>query len=468
MKLYIKNNIHILSIILLIACSLILWFNKIEIDKIFSVIPVITKDILVASCVYIPVLFLIIDAKRNKTDIETIFVLTTFSLMLINTTLSHRAEYNSKWFFMGSAILYFYKKRKFIKPSIETYAMAIYFTVLAISYVWTIDKTEGATIIDDYLPFITLPIFFSIISLNKEQLDKILQVFVRAMSIYMCFSIINWISEAQIQQTNLLDWIVVGKKPINGNYVYNLIFSWTSYPHPTYNSIGYLFALIGAFYLFTKQESRFKISTLELISYLILTGTLVIITQTRIGLIAYGTIVSVGLGKIIWQLKQNWIKYAYVGAIALVITIGGISQRNKIDSFLNDPVREQNLKTAIVSIKEKPILGHGVGSTRKIMDDEELAKKIGYPYANIGLANPHHQFLGDMMQAGIIGLINLCILIGIITYSSIKNKNWLYVMFIILFLLIMNIEMPLIMPKGINYFVVICMFLSMYNRENKK
>jgi hypothetical protein len=74
MKLYIKNNIHILSIILLIACSLILWFNKIEIDKIFSVIPVITKDILVASCVYIPVLFLIIDAKRNKTDIETIFV----------------------------------------------------------------------------------------------------------------------------------------------------------------------------------------------------------------------------------------------------------------------------------------------------------------------------------------------------------------------------------------------------------
>jgi hypothetical protein len=47
------------------------------------------------------------------------------------------------------------------------------------------------------------------------------------------------------------------------------------------------------------------------------------------------------------------------------------------------------------------------------MDEEELAKKIGYPYANIGLANPHHQFLGDMMQAGIIGLINLCTLIGI-------------------------------------------------------
>jgi amino acid permease len=77
-------------------------------------------------------------------------------------------------------------------------------------------KPKVLLLYDDYLPFITLPIFFSIISLNKEQLDKILQVFVRAMSIYMCFSIINWISEAQIQQTNLLDWIVVGKKPING------------------------------------------------------------------------------------------------------------------------------------------------------------------------------------------------------------------------------------------------------------
>ena len=86
------------------------------------------------------------------------------------------------------------------------------------------------------------------------------------------------------------------------------------------------------------------------------------------------------------------------------------------------------------------------------MDSEEFAHSLGYEFAYVGLANPHHQFIGDLMQTGIVGVLLSLAMTIYLFVISIKRHNYPLLVFMVIFFMIMQIEMPLYLPKGTMFF----------------
>jgi len=99
-------------------------------------------------------------------------------------------------------------------------------------------------------------------------------------------------------------------------------------------------------------------------------------------------------------------------------------------------------------------------------NSQELALKLGYPFASVVNIYPSNQFLGDLMQTGIFGLIILTGMLSFITYYCIKQRNWILYCLIVSFLIFMLIEMPFFLLKGTTLFVpMTCLLLQMQYRK---
>jgi O-antigen ligase len=129
-------------------------------------------------------------------------------------------------------------------------------------------------------------------------------------------------------------------------------------------------------------------------------------------------------------------------AFAIIFQLGVIAfynRYNQITKLIEQPdTKEENStsirynlwKIAVELIKEKPMLGVGIGDIK-----EELVKKYeehGYEYGVRNRISPHNQYLHT---AVILGLVGMCILIFVLLYSFVlawRNGDWIFALFIVI------------------------------------
>ncbi|NDV47867.1 O-antigen ligase domain-containing protein [Paludibacter sp. 221] len=369
--------------------------------------------------------------------------------------------------FAVCTLIFLYKERKVYKPEVIHYLFVAYFLFHLISLLWAKDVGAGLKRLEVYIPFIVIPLLFCFFKLQKKEIENILFIFYRGTIILVFISLCCWLFQSVFYDVPLAEWLTLKKKIVayfgKETYVYHIIFAWSNYPHPTYNSLGYLFGMSIAFYLYTANKG--KITTLELSLSVVLSLLLVITTQSRTGLLNWMVLVFVGIAWLLKDKKKTLTIYCIAGLLGAVLF--SIFFSDKIYGFIYDPIRAQNFDTAFEYIKSNTLLGTGIGGMNEIMNSHEFARSLGYGQANINLANPHNQFVGDLMETGMFGLILVCIIVVYMFYISIKQRNWPLFIFQICFFQLMLIEMPLYLSKGIFYYVFLSCLLLQYKGKTQ-
>ncbi|MDR3327026.1 MAG: O-antigen ligase family protein [Prevotellaceae bacterium] len=411
----------------------------------------------------LPILFLLCSKYFRQIMYTRKILLIGIAMFLLSLIYRERYITNNTIVFLSCTLVFFAFERKFYKLHTIYILFFTYFLWHLVSYFWAIDFTGYKHFIVRYLPFIIIPLAFCLFRLQKREINLILMVLFRAALIFLFLSLCCWVLESRMLGLKLSDWFVSSKTNFGCYAPYNIVFWWTNYKHPTYNAIFYLTLLCFGL-IFRQYKFEFKPGILELVLFAAASIIIVIITQSRTGLLVLGLIMLMFYFSFFRKNKKLFIINMMIFIFLTVLL--SIIFNKEFSIFLHDETRIQNYATAFYYIKNHFWLGTGTGGMVQLFDSQQIANLVGYPLAKINIHNPHNQFVGDLMQTGIVGLL-LSIAISVyLIYVSVKSKNILLFAFFILFFVVMMIEMPLSLDKGINYFVLFTCVL-MQNTKNK-
>lgn len=384
---------------------------------------------------------------KIKLTLESI-VLVSLLFMLIFTVLS---EVVSRYFtvmFVVSAIYYGVKMKQF-KPHPLFYFIGGYFIFQLIGLIWSIDFGLGFKFVGKGVSFILLPLAFSCFIIREEDRNKILRIFFRFLLVFILMGIIAYLYQVYFHHKSLLVGFGLKKGYFGTNIFpwndYNLILGWGGYDHPSF--ISFILSLMYGvgFYLWkTEKNNVFRISTFEMFFYTIAASVLIIVLQSRIGMILMPFAIFVNV--LIALRKKKKLLYSLIGLSVLSLFLIYFFVYSTHKEYFSDQVRMHQTEIMVSYIKDHYWTGTGTGAMRVINTEHQSA---------------HNQIIGELFHLGIPGFIVFCVLMGALFYYIIKEKNYMLLYFFILYFLLMQIDMVLGTQKGITYFTL---FIGLFIR----
>jgi len=214
--------------------------------------------------------------------------------------------------------------------------------------------------------------------------------------------------------------------------------------HPSYYSMYIDVAMVFVFYLFTTDTTLSKLEKSFLVfSILFLLFTLVLL-QSKMGMFISAGVFALLLVRyalmrsyktVAWLLGAMLIVYFssfhfLIGGRSRVVGAADIIKTNQISagSTESTQVRYYVWKAALEVIKEHPIVGVGTGNSSEVLVKQYL--QDGYTGAAKENLNAHNQYLQTTVVMGVVGLLTLlaCLLFPFI--KTIKEKRFVYGMFL--------------------------------------
>jgi O-antigen ligase len=219
--------------------------------------------------------------------------------------------------------------------------------------------------------------------------------------------------------------------------------SWSYLYHPTTNSIVLLGSLISASFLYFQKNRICTVTGFGLGLYAAFCLLAILLMQSRIGTVGFLLIVGItGL----YYLKRKT-KYFKIVCLVSALLAGTVLVliNNRVSSFSSDGVREAYRRIAIGYIHDHLWWGTGFDEQRPALkaQAEEMKDTLPetvYPHSTIEISHVHNQFLGNMVQFGIWGLIALIAMYAAIAYYAVKNRSYLLLTFLAFIFLFMWIE----------------------------
>jgi len=240
-----------------------------------------------------------------------------------------------------------------------------------------------------------------------------------------------------------------------------LLMMWPAHPHPSFLSTILLMAVPVALYL--RYQDKKQITMIEMLLGVLLPIVFAILGGARVGMMIAPVLLI--LGYLFFCKFKPALKWGLVIAGIAVMGIIFHLFPNVDDRFV-DHIRVDLRKTAISAIREKPVFGWGTGYVRQLIHSEERAHSIGIekPY---DFCSFHNQYLEDMVQFGILGILLILVLFGWILWIGIHEKNYLLLSFLVIYMIFCWTETVLSIAKGVLPFTFWLCFL-MANRTNGK
>jgi O-antigen ligase len=273
--------------------------------------------------------------------------------------------------------------------------------------------------------------------------------------------------------------------------IFNYYYTYHNYTsplkiHPTYLGSYYLISLIFTFEII-KQRSIYKhfilggLSTIFLLITLVFINSRIIIGLCALSIFIYSLILaknlyhynkvylmglsSLGLITIcsfLYLTKDTYLFYRFTDELIWETSA-------KINSKINDnnggDSRLARWESIIKVIKNKPILGHGAGNEKKVINQQFLDDNLNFSAAN--KYDSHNNYLSYGVQFGILGILVLILYLGGNLVFSLKSKNIPYTLLSISLISICLFENYLNNNAGIIFIGFFLNILSIYNlKEN--
>ena len=389
----------------------------------------------------------------------------TLTLFCAGCCFSVQLGFQTFCIFAATAIVFAVKRLSFKLWQPMFWLLFAYFLWHVVSLIWTPDLSVGLNKLINYSLFLTIPLVFCCVDARGFNRDGVLTAFVRMTELYVLVALVCWIWQSHQLQIPLSDWFVFHKQKMLDYSAFDLVFGWFNYHHPTYNSICVLMGLTGAYWLLDHRWSFSRIHYLELIGLSVASLLLIIVVQSRTGLILWLMVGALGVGRLLYPYRKWFAVYVAMSVCGCLCF--GLLKHDAVARYISDPIRQQNFETAFYFIGCHPVLGSGVEGIRAEMASHEVAHELGYPYAHVDFGNPHHQFVGDLMQTGVVGLLLVSVLMLWIAWLAYRQKSWMLGVFWLVTMVLMQIEMPFYLYKGTFIILFWLCFLTLPTQEKK-
>ncbi|HQF11462.1 MAG TPA: hypothetical protein PKV22_04255 [Paludibacteraceae bacterium] len=444
-KLSLGTRFVLLSIIVffvfLALTGSIYRYTAIRIEQNMSILTLLAGSYFFVQLILFLVVFKSYLPKSNFSW-DNILTVSLFFL-LISTVLSVNVSITATVLFVVLAVLFAIVKKKHFQPHPLFYFMAAYYLFQYVGLLWSIDTAYGWRFVGRGLSFIVLPLAFGFYSVSEEKKNLLLRIFFRFLEVYLLMVIVAYFYQVQFHKVDFGVGFHLKKNyfssPVPPGVDYYLLLGWAGYNHPTFVSFILTLMFGIEFYLWRNDNSpqTVKISGFEMGFYGFMTAVVILLLQSRIGMIMFPFGIFLTL---LYSLrkKKKLVLSAVVFSCLLVLSAGFYIYKNYRGYFYDRP-REIQTDIVLSFLKDHYLLGTGTGGMKVLIP--------WFPTA-------HNQFLGDLFHLGIPGLLLLLSLMGSSFYFACKDKNFLLLYFLLIYFVMMQIEMPLSLQKGITYFTL--------------
>jgi len=395
-----------------------------------------------------------------------------YSLILIAITLPLPMLINNIaiiLFIITTLVHIFYTKNSFKFTKIH-FAFITFFLISFISLYYTCNVNNGFKNLEKYLSFLVFPILISTIKISKEQLKHILLVF--AITTLLLFIVAILIATYNsIETKSFIIYNPLNK--VNENYFFYHRLSKNVGFHAIYLGILMVFSNV----IFIENLISTKKNKSLLVIAIAITSIGIILLQSFSVIFSY---IIILLSFIIYYYKNISFKskillfiistFIILFSIKIFIKKAKTFNQNFLLYTFSDDIDNRNWNSlnirlakwecAIEVAHENFPLGTGLGCQQI-----QLNKKYNEKGFVIGMDkkfSTHNQYLHNLVQTGILGLIILLLLYYLSIYTAIKTKNLVFLSLAILLIFTSVTENILSRNKGIVLFVF---FISLFSKK---
>lgn len=429
------------------------------------------------------------DFYKNNT-----LIIISLSTLLTSLFLPNEVRFYAVGFFAVAGAMHFSYARKFYLPPKFYYAILAYALLL---FFGTIGTPKGFRFPDKILSFYILPLVFCLFRLPQKTLLRIGALFFKMGIVFLALSLLywwfnflhidadfsTWIGGKTSYTAQMLGWErqaqiygkavgwAAGWENIAWHSAYYFVTSWSYLFHPSFVSLVLLGGLIIGFYLYYKKDVVQTITKYELLLYAGFCFLVETLMQSRIGLV-YFLFIMAATGLYYLKLKTKYFKVGL--AVYMLLGVASLHVMNdKVSGFVHDDIRDAYRRIAVSYIQKHFWWGSGYNQQILALEGEAESLKdnlptVIYPHNLHPISYVHNQFLGNMVQYGIWGLLLLLLLLGTTMCYAVKNRSYLLQMFVGFMLLFMMIEEPLYILVGIIPTLTFLIFFAAINESEKE
>lgn len=364
-------------------------------------------------------------------------------------------------------------KRVKLKQNFINYLFPVIFLLSLFSLAYTCNFGNGLKMIEKTLSFAIFFLFVPTLSISKEQINKVLNLFVAGSLIVLLI----FLTVAFYHVLNTGSFIIFNPENlVNENYFFYHRLTKPFDIHAVYFGMYLVFS--SCILLNDFQNKNRNVKIIRLIALVIL-AIGIYLMQSFAVLSVYFTVLLFFL----INLNKRKINFKRIALLALIILLPATIFYQKAKVF-NGEVFEYNIEEdvhstdwnslnirlakwecAIEVFKENNLLfGSGVGCTQEKLDEMYLKKNF-----NIGIAkrfNTHNQYLHYLVTLGILGFAAYLIFLGAAFYRSLVSNNFLLFSLIAIIAICSVTENIFGLNKGIVFFASIYyLVLLKYEKE---
>ncbi len=149
-----------------------------------------------------------------------------------------------------------------------------------------------------------------------------------------------------------------------------------------------------------------------------------------------------------------------------IVNVLQITQNEEVNPLATESTEVRYLvySSAWDIINSQPWYGMGTGDFQDELD--KIYEERGYKFAHARHLNTHNQFLQSWIALGIPGITLILGIFIVMFQQALKNRDWLYVGFTTIFLVISLTESSLYMQAGVVYFSFFAVLFARKSQSN--
>lgn len=365
-------------------------------------------------------------------------------------------------FFITSIFNYFKKKPKLHFSKIFVLFFAIYL-LFVLSLIWTDNTQKTLDGLVRFLSYLVLPIAFLFNENNMFNKEKILRIFSKTLLIFAGYCIFfGMLNSIKKEDTTYLFYHELSGNLSNLNAIYLSVFT----------SFGI------CFFLFKESKSNFDKFGLAFLSlFLLLLSSKIIIFSTILIFIFYFFSKE--------KLKNINLKYVsiiLVCSILFFLASSNLHERIKIEfekTNINEVLHKKDfgaiylwtgtglrvfqIKAFIEILQEQKtlFLGLGLNNSQKYLNDKYKEYNLYPGFLNY---NFHNQYIQVFAEIGLFGILLFLLLFFTAIKDAIIHKDYFYISFMFLILVVCFSETFLWRQRGMVFFITI---ILLFNQRKK-
>jgi O-antigen ligase len=338
-------------------------------------------------------------------------------------------------------------------------AFGSFFAILSVGLAYSQNLKNGTLLLFRRLSLLIFPlILFSPGEKIKVKIKNLLKVFVFGNTLFLisCF-IYAFVRSIHIQD-GIFTFNPFPDELKIINYFIGLEFSFPQ--HPSYISMYVILSIFVAleFGFMEVQRPVYRILWLSICIFLLVSlyflssraGILIIIVLLPIYIIIKTRKIKYnGILILLFIMSTLVLLALFISNKKIQISIKEESGTAFIEKIKSDD-RMSIWKSAIGVIKDNPILGVGIGDSCEELKKE--FKALGFVKGYYEDLNAHNQYLEVLLASGIIGFFVFISIPGLMLYIAFREKNLLYLLFILMMLIFFMFESMLNRIAGVTFF----------------